>query len=51
MFIPKSALQDLLIMAYNVGREHEKNNTMTIEEGRKITAEALIAFYKKSKKQ
>lgn len=31
---PQSRLDTLLIMAYNVGREHERTGVMTIEEGR-----------------
>jgi hypothetical protein len=37
----QTCLQALLIMAYNVGRDHGQTQAMTLEEGRKVVSEKL----------
>lgn len=39
------SLKDLLVMAYNVGREQERSGDMTIEEGRLAVTSALPRLY------
>jgi hypothetical protein len=38
---PQTCLQALLIMAYNVGRDHGHTNAMTLQEGRAVVSQKL----------
>lgn len=40
----QSVLEALLVMAYNVGRDHEKTGTFPLDEGRRVTVDALTKF-------
>jgi len=40
----QTCIQALLIMAYNVGRDHEQTGAMSLEEGRAVVAERLAAL-------
>ena len=37
----QSILEGLLVMAYNVGRDNERTQALTIEQGRKVVVEQL----------
>lgn len=40
----QTILEGLLIMAYNCGRDHEKTQRVSIEEGRKRVVLGLVGF-------